>query len=747
MSFLKKSLPFIAWSFVLLLICFTAGQLMAQAALPASSAASASAAASTPPPPPPAPPVADARDVTDTYFGQTITDPYRWLENGKDPEVVKWMRGQDDYTRAVLAAIPGREKFLQRVKGLDTASTRVRGTQVWGAKIFYLKTDAGADNAKLFVRDNAKERLLVDPEILTKNGVHYSIDYFQPSLDGTLVAYGISPGGSENSVLHVIETATGKLRPDSIDRTRFGIITWLPGNKSFMYNRLQKLTSDMPQTAFEQRSRMFIHTLGEDPEKDRFIFGYGYSPEVKIDDNDIPIVLYTPASPYVFGVLAHGTQNEETAYYIPLDQLHSDKLKWKKLFDVDEAITRADARGDDLYVLTHKNSPRYEVRKTTLKHPDLANAAVVVPASEVVIQEADVAQDAIYIRDLDGGIGKLRRLTFAGKIEPVAVGEGKSVAEISVTPSEKGAMVHVVSWTTSPLWLKYGADSNIARDTGIQPPIPVDTSAYESVEVKAKSADGTMVPMSVIRPKGLQLDGTHPTHLIGYGAYGISYDAFFDPVWVAWLERGGVIAFAHVRGGGEYGEEWYRAGYKLTKQHTIDDFIGCAEYLIENRYTTASRLSGEGTSAGGILIGGAITQRPDLFSAALIRVGESNPLRGEFEPNGPPNIAEFGTVTDPDGFKGLYSMDAYQHVKKGTPYPAVLLTAGINDPRVDPAQPAKMTARLQASSSSRKPVLLRVDYDAGHGVGSTRSQHDLEYADEASFLLWQAGDQEFQTKK
>jgi prolyl oligopeptidase len=253
-----------------------------------------------------------------------------------------------------------------------------------------------------------------------------------------------------------------------------------------------------------------------------------------------------------------------------------------------------------------------------------------------------------------------------------------------------------------------------------------------------------MIPLSILRAKNIKLDGTHPTHLIGYGAYGISYDAEFDPVRLAWLERGDVIAIAHVRGGGEYGEEWYRAGYKLTKQHTIDDFIASAEYLIENKYTSPRYLSGEGTSAGGVLIGGAITQRPDLFAGALIRVGCSNTLRMEFTPNGPPNIAEFGTVTDPDGFKALYAMDAYQHVKDGVAYPGVLLTAGINDPRVDPSQPAKMAARLQAATSNKKPILLRVDYDAGHGMGSTRAQHDLEFADEMSFLLWQAGDPEFQ---
>ena len=695
------------------------------------------------------PPVAERHDVTETFYGQVVVDPYRSLEDWHGAKVAQWLKGQDDYTRATLNAIPGREKLLARVKALDTASTRVRDTQIWGGKTFYLKSDAGTDNVKLYVIDHAgaTERLLVDPELLTKDGVHYSIDYFQPSLDGTLVAYGMSPGGSENSVIHILETASGKVFPDSIDRARFGAISWLPDNKSFFYNRLQKLTPDMPPTAFEQRSRVYIHPLGGDPERDRFVFGYAYSPGLKIDDNDLSFITYSPASPYFFGIVAHGTQNEATVYYIPFDQLNSSPIVWKKLIDVDDAVVRYDVYKDDLYLVTHKNKPRYEVTRTSLKNPDVAHATVVVPASEVVIQEADVASDAIYIRDLDGGIGRMRRLSFDGHIEPISVGTGLSVAAISVTPTEPGTLVHVVSWTTAPRWLHYDPKTQSAVDTGIQPPLPIDTSAYEAVEVKAKSDDGTMIPLSIIRAKNTILDGNHPTHLIGYGAYGISYDAFFDPVWLAWLERGGIIAFAHVRGGGEYGEEWYRAGYKLTKQHTIDDFIASAHYLIANQYTSPQRLSGEGTSAGGILIGGAITQRPDLFAGALIRVGCSNATRMEFTPNGPPNIAEFGTIATADGFKGLYAMDAYQHVKDGTAYPGVLLTAGINDPRVDPSQPAKMTARLQAATSSKKPILLRVDYDAGHGMGSTRAQHDLEFADEMSFLLWQDGDPAFQPAK
>ncbi len=694
----------------------------------------------------PGPPPTERHSVTETFFGTTVTDPYRWLENWRDGKGAEWLKAQDTYTRAVLNNIPGRQNFLARVKSLDTASTRVRFAQVWGGKLFYLKTAPGADNLKLYMKEGNSERLLLDPELLTKKGVHYSIDYFQPSLDGTLVAYGISPGGSEDSVIHILETANGQQLPDAIDRARFGGISWLPGNKTFVYNRLQKLTPDMPRTAFEQRSRVYLHELGQDPDKDRFIFGWKYSSEVKIEDNDLSFVQYSPVSPYLFGIVAHGTQNEGTVYYIRFDQFQSNSIAWKKLYDVDDAVVRSDVHGDDLYLVTHKNKPRYEVTLTSLKNPDLAHAKVVVPASEVVIQEADVAADAVYIRDLDGGIDRMRKLSFDGKLESISPGEGQSASELSVTPTEPGALIHAVSWTTSPRWLRYDPKTKAVTDTGVQPPLPIDTSAYTAEEVKAKSADGTMIPVSIIHAKNFTADGSHPTHLIGYGAYGISYEAFFDPVWIAWLERSGVIAFAHVRGGGEYGEEWYRAGYKLTKQHTIDDFIAAAEYLIANKYTSAQRLSGEGTSAGGILIGGAITQRPDLFAGALIRVGCSNALRMEFTPNGPPNIAEFGSVTDPDGFKGLYAMDAYQHVKDGTAYPGVLLTAGINDPRVDPMQPAKMTARLQAATSSKRPVLLRVDYDAGHGMGSTRNQHDVEYADEMSFLLWQFGDPDFQPK-
>ena len=273
----------------------------------------------------------------------------------------------------------------------------------------------------------------------------------------------------------------------------------------------------------------------------------------------------------------------------------------------------------------------------------------------------------------------------------------------------------------------------------------MDFSGIESEEVKAKAPDGTMVPLSIIHKRGLQRDGSHPTLLHGYGSYGITYDPGFDPSSLAWLERGGVVAVAHVRGGGEYGDDWHNGGRKATKMNTITDFIACAQYLIDQKYTAPRHLAGEGTSAGGITIGGSITERPDLFGAALDNVGMSDDLRAELQINGPANIPEFGTVKDEQDFHHLLSIRAYHRIKDGTAYPAVLLTTGINDPRVDPWQRNKMTARLQAATSSGRPVLLRVDYDAGHGgIGATRTQHTNLLTGQYGFLLWQLGDPDFQ---
>jgi prolyl oligopeptidase len=688
------------------------------------------------------------REVTDTYFGTKVADPYRWLEETTTPEVAAWMKAQNDYTRAILASIPGRDQLLDRIKALDNAGSVVASLQVWGGRYFYFKTEPGSDNRKLYVRDklNAAERLLVDPERLTTaDGKHFSIDYFQPSFDGKYVAYGISPGGSEESILHVIESATGTVLSDTIDRAQFGQPNWLPDD-SFFYTRTQKLGPDAPPTAKYQKLRAYHHVLGADPDKEAAIFGYQVSPDVKVTEDDFSLLYFSPGAPkYVLGAILHGVKRELDLYVAPLQGGVSAKTAWRKVADEADAVTAFDVHGESLFLVSHKDASRFKVLRTSLENPDLNHATAVVPASDVVVVGISAASDALYVQDLDGGLGRLRRLPYqGGSSQPVKLPFEGAIQTLVTNPTESGAWLELTSWTKSPLWYSLDASSGKLTDTGLVAPSPVDYSQVESEEVKARSADGTMVPLSIIHKRGIALDGSHPTWLEGYGAYGITLDPTFRPTLLTFFERGGIYAVAHVRGGGEYGEDWHVGGQKLTKQHTIDDMLAGAQYLIDHKYTSAAHLAGEGTSAGGVTIGGAITQRPDLFGAALIRVGDSDSLRSELMASGPANIPEFGTVKEADGFKGLYAMDAYQHVKPNTKYPAVLLTTGANDPRVAPWQAAKMAARLQASTTSGKPILLRVDYDAGHGMGSTKTQRDGELADEIAFLFWQLGLPEFQ---
>jgi prolyl oligopeptidase len=694
------------------------------------------------------PPTAAVRDVTDTYFGKKVVDPYRWMEDTKSPEFASWLKGENDYTRAVLAKIPGRATLAERIKALDDAGAAVASVQWAEGRYFYFKTEPGSDNRKLFVRDrlDAPERLLLDTEKQSTKEKHYSIDYFTPSLDGSYVAAGVSSGGSENSVLEVIESATGKDLPDRIERAEFGGVSWRKDGKSFYYTRLAKLAADAPPTDKYLKSRVFLHTLGSNPDDEPAVFGFGVSDSVTVAPPDFSFVLQSPASPWILGVVAHGVQNELTLYTAPADSVHGAATPWHKIVDVDDAVTSADLHGDTAYLLSHKDASRFRIETLDLAHPG-SKPAVIVPPSDAVIRNLGVAKDALYVQDLDAGMGRLRRVGFVGgPAEVVALPFSGAIQGFSTDARLDGPIVQITSWTESPRWYSWSTSQRGLIDTKLVPKSPVDFSGITSVEVKAKSADGTMVPLSIVSQKGIAMDGSHPTYLVGYGAYGITYDPAFVPTNLAWLERGGVLAIAHVRGGGEYGEDWHRAGMLATKPHTIDDFIACGEYLVENKYTTPQRLSGEGTSAGGVTIGGAITRRPDLFGAALIRVGDSDALRSETMESGPANIPEFGTVTTEVGFQALWAMDAYQHVKDHTAYPGVMLTTGANDPRVAPWQAAKMAARLQAATSSGKPILLRVDYDAGHGLGSTKSQRDEQRADEFAFLFWQLGTPGFQPK-
>jgi prolyl oligopeptidase len=504
---------------------------------------------------------------------------------------------------------------------------------------------------------------------------------------------------------------------------------------------------DTPAIEREQKSRAYLHVLGTDPDKDQPVLGYNVSPALKVESADIPLVMTVPGSPYAFGLVAHGVQNEITLYVAPLADVRDAAAPWRKLCDTEDAVTSFAVHGDDIYLLTHKDASRFKVIRTSISKPNLAGAEVVVSPGEAVIKNLTSARDALYVQLLEGGVGRLLRIPFDGngRSEQITLPFEGAVSLSSADPRLAGTLLDMTSWTKAPRIYTYDPDTKRVADTKLQPAGPFDDpSDIESEEVKAKAADGTMIPLSIIHKRGLKRDGSNPTLLQGYGSYGFTFDPSFDPKLLAWLERGGVAAVAHVRGGGEYGEDWHKAGMKLTKPNTWRDFIACGEYLIANGYTSSARLGGMGVSAGGITIGRALTERPDLFAAAIDAVGMSDALRIELSPNGPPNIPEFGSVKSRDGFKGLHAMSAYHHVKAGTRYPAVMLTTGMNDPRVASWEPAKMAARLQAATASGRPVLLRVEYKGGHGIGETKTQRQEEFADAWSFLLWQFGVPEFQ---
>jgi prolyl oligopeptidase len=698
------------------------------------------------PPPLPAP-----SPVTEQFFGTSVTDPYRYFEDIQNPTTAAFFKEQNAYARSVLDLLGApRQKLFDRIKQLDNAGTSVTSVQVDGPYFFYEKLRPGENAEKLYVSnaDGSGEKVLVDPDKLATTGKHYTINYFLPSLDGKYVAYGISEGGSEASVIHVVDTGTAQDLPDQIDRAYFvGATSWLPDNKSFYYVRFPALKPGEPEVDKETRAVNYLHVLGNDPDKDAPVFGYGVNPSVKFDLTDFPIVTYSPASKYTIGLIAHGVKNE-VEIYSTLGTPTDTKAEWQPVVSDDDEVTGYDVKGSTIYLLTHHDAPMYKVVAMSLSAPSFGSASSVVASGKEVVEQVSVAKDGLYVRSRAGGFGQIRKLALdengaPGATTSVNLPYQGSIAVMATDPRVDGAVFSLTAWTHSLLYYAVSADGTVA-DTHIKPLSPVDESAYTSSEVEARSADGTMVPLSIIYRKGLKLDGSHPVNLEGYGSYGVTDNPGFSTTRVAWLERGGVEGSCHVRGSGWYGEAWHQAGMIATKHHTWEDFVACAQWLIAHKYTSKAHLAGQGTSAGGILIGRAITSRPDLFAAALDVVGVSNALRAEFSPNGPPNIPEFGSVKNEAGFKALYDMDAYQHVVDGTAYPAVMLITGFNDPRVPSWELAKFTARLQQASSSGRPILLRVDYDAGHGfLASSRTQGEQLLTDQYAFLLWQLGDPAF----
>jgi prolyl oligopeptidase len=688
----------------------------------------------------PPPPDAKRIPVTDTYFGTTVIDPYRWMED-KGPDLLAYLKSDNDRTRAILDSIPGRAPLAARLQALSETSNVSSGVVARHGAYFYEKLPPGANSVKLYVRSGigGAERALVDPDTLP--GARQALSFFAPSNDGTKVAYGLASGGSENAALRIVDVASGKTLSDTSDRADFGVTSWADDGKSLFYMKRQAVAADASPMAKYLNVRTYRHVVGQPGSTDAIMFGAGVNPNVNVPPTSFGALAVSPDSAYAGGVVINGVDRFVTVYTAPKSTLANPAtVPWKLVIKPEDKITDATLHGNTLYAVTAKNAPRFKVIKFDVASGSIGQAADVIPAGARVIDGTAAASDALYVFSREDGLARVTRVGYDGATREIPLPVNGTIAGLVSEPDRPGFVAQLTSWTSPPLWYAYDPTSNTVVDTKLDAPSPVDFSNIVAEEVKVPAADGTLIPLSIIYRRGLKMDGSNPTLLGAYGSYGISQSPGFAAGRMAWFELGGILAVAHVRGGGEYGEEWHLAGKDANKIKTISDFVDCGKWLIAKGYTSAAKLGARGGSAGGITMGGAITTAPDVFAAVLDEIPVSDQLRIESTPNGPPNVPEFGSVKTEQGFKNLYATSAVHHVVKGTKYPAVMLTTGINDPRVDPWQAAKMAAALQDATTSGKPILLRVDYEGGHGgIGAGRAQNVAIAADEYAFLLWQFG--------
>ncbi|HSI49663.1 MAG TPA: prolyl oligopeptidase family serine peptidase [Ideonella sp.] len=692
------------------------------------------------------PPAAPSQPVTETLHGVAVADPYRNLENLKLPETQAWLKAQGAYAAEQLAAIPVRDEIQQRIETLAKATgDLVRGVaRMPGERYYYLKRKAGENQLKLVLRKGlgGAEQVLVDPEALTKaaGGVPHAINYFVPSWDGRYLAYGISAGGSEDASLCVMDLRSGKPVGEPVPRVHEAAVHWLPDSKALTYNQIRELPAGAPEAEAYMDSTVFLLKVGDPVSAARPLFGPLVNTDLKLDRLDVASVFFSPGSPYMVARTTDTTVPEGKVFVAPVASLNGKRVPWQQVSGFDDKITDVQLRGKQLFLRTYEGAPRGRVLALELAKPVLANAHTVVaePATGV-LESFALGRDAIYTEERQGFT--LRTLRHAGgKTTDLALGlAGSTFLGGDPAHAYSDMLLTTSSWT-EPATILLADGHGKVRNTGLrESQKPAGVPELVVSEVMVPSHDGVKVPLAILHRKGLMLNGSNPTLLVGYGAYGFSFEAGYDPRAYAWFERGGVLAMVNVRGSGAFGDPWYRAGFKATKPNTWKDGVAAARYLINQGYTSNKALGIWGTSAGGIFVGRAVTSAPDLFAAAIFDVGVMDAVRAEESANGVTNISEFGSAKNPAEFPALLEMSTYHQVKDGTAYPAVMFIHGLNDPRVDVWHSAKAAARLQAASTSGKPILLRLDGQAGHGVGSTAAQGYSKQADIYSFLLWQFG--------
>ena len=692
--------------------------------------------------------------VVDEYFGTEVTDTFRSLENLENPQVQKWIKEQSDDAKSTLQRIPGRSALIEKMQEFD----RRKASKVYNLSItdnnryFYLKQTPTDETGKLFFRDTfkGKETLLFDAlAFFASSGKEYVISGVSASEDGSKIAISVSANGSEDSVLLIMDVATKTLYPERIDRCRFASPSWIRGGSAFLYNRMQPVTRTSQNPQYD--SKTFLHRIGSDPSSDREIFSKAANPELHIRSEDIPSVDYDRHSGYLFAIVSN-VDPRLTIYYAPAKMLSEKKIAGKTLFTPEDEIHDFAATKSELYLYTPKNASRFKVVKTSLRNPDIGHAKTVVAEDpKAMLTSFALTKDALYYtQSLNGVEAKLFRKGYGDEKERELALPFKAG---TIALSSKGYLfsdlwVIIAGWSNDYRRYRFDSVKNIFSKETLSS--PAEYPEYRDLVVEEQmipSHDGVLVPLSIVYKKGLEKNGKNPTLIYGYGAYGKSITPFFSPGMLLWTDRGGVMAIAHVRGGGELGDTWHTQGMKATKPNTWKDLISCAEYLEKKGYTGPGKIAINGASAGGILVGMALAERPELFAAVIPQVGALNPLRGEESPNGPVNVPEFGTVKNREECKALIAMDPYLNIRDHVAYPATLVTTGLNDPRVIAWQPAKFAARLQQATTSNKPILFFADDKAGHGMGNSKTKEFETLADVLSFGLWQTGHPEFQIQE
>jgi prolyl oligopeptidase len=675
-------------------------------------------------------PETDKKPVTDTYHGVTVQDDYRWLDDYSDPAVRQWTEHQNAFTRSHLDNVASRPLLAERLRRYLGEKMITYYSLVNQGHLFALMNQPPKEQPFLIVFDSPNDpsggRIVVDPNTIDTSG-STAIDFYIPSRDGKLVAVSLSRGGSEDGTAHVFETATGKELGDVVPRVNYptaaGSIAWDKYGTGFYYTRYPQ-GEERPAADRNFYQQVYYHKLGTPSSNDTYVIGKEFPRIAEIQ------LSTSPDGRYLMAAVANGDGGEYAHF------LRIPTGKWTQVTQFADAVSSVVFGYDsNLYLISHKNAPRRKILSVPLGHPSLASANVVVPESESVIESVTPTPHFLYVVDMMGGPSEVRFYTTKGAMQNLL--PAPPLATITEIVQLRGdeILYGVETYLEPQAFFRYEPATNSSTRTHIANQSTVSYADCEVVRVSATSKDGTSVPLNIIRVKGTPLDGNNPLILYGYGGYGISEVPSFRAWRRLWLDNGGIYVDAVLRGGGEFGEQWHQAGMLTKKQNVFDDFIATAQYLIDKKYTNPSRLAILGGSNGGLLMGAALTQRPDLFRAVVSWVGIYDMLRVELFPNGQFNTTEFGSVKDPEQFKALYAYSPYHHVVDATRYPAVLMLTGDNDGRVDPANSRKMIARLQAASSSPYPIMLRTSSGSGHGIGTGLDVRLAQELDEFTFLF------------